>query len=92
MSTQQRRCIVIEAAGRRPDREVATRRAADGHRLFGTVLWMAEATTVSHARPTTRPNLHQLETMWPRCAYRISSAGSAASNKQPHRDGRAIPL
>jgi hypothetical protein len=87
MSTQQRHCVVIKAAGR----EVATRRAADGHRLFETELSMADVTTVSHARPTTLPNLHQLKTMWPRRAYRITSAGSAASNKQPQPDGRALP-
>jgi hypothetical protein len=60
MSTQQRRCIVIKATGRGLDREVATRSAAAGHRLFETVLSMAEGTTVNHLRPTTRPNLRQL--------------------------------
>ena len=84
-------CIVIRSAGRGLDREVAPQRAADGHRLFETVLSMAEVTTVSHARPTTRPNLDQLKTMWPSRAYRITSAGSAASNKQPQPDGRVIP-
>ena len=90
MSTQQRGRIVIAAAGRL-DRDIATQRAADGHRLFEMVLSMAEVTTVSHARPTTRPNLHQLKTMWPRRAYRIAFARSAAFNKQRQHDGRAIP-
>jgi hypothetical protein len=90
MSTQQRRRIVITAAASTTN-EVATRRAGDGHRLFETVLSMAEVTTVSHARPTTRPHPRQLKTMWPRRAYRITSAGSAAANKQSQRDGRAIP-
>ena len=91
MSPQQRRCVLTNSPGRGLDREVAMWRAADGHRLFETVLSMAEVTTVSHARSTTRPNLHQLKTMWPRRAYRITSAGSAASNKQPKPDGRVIP-
>ena len=84
MGTQQRRCIVIEAAGRGLDREVATQRPTDGHRLFGTARSTAKVTTLGHARPTTRPTLHQLETMWPKRAYRIASAGSAASNELIH--------
>jgi hypothetical protein len=90
MSTQQPRRNVIKAAGRL-DRDIATRRAAHGRRSFETVLSMAEVTTVGHARPTMRPNLHRRKTMWPRRSYRIASAGSVASNKQRRQDGRAIP-
>jgi hypothetical protein len=91
MSPQQRRCVLTNSAGRGLDREVAMWRAADGHRLFETVLSMAEATAVSHARTTTRPNVHQRKTLLPRRAYRMTSAGSAASNKQARRDGQPIP-
>ena len=91
MSTQQRRRIVAKTVGRGLGRDIAMRRAADGHRLFETVPSRAEVTIVSHARPTTRPNLHQLKTLWPSRAYRIASAGSAASNKQRQQHGRAIP-
>jgi hypothetical protein len=38
-----------------------------------------------------RQSLDELKTMWPRRVYRISSAGTPASNKQPQRDGRTIP-